>query len=127
MHQLSGNVKKPSSGNQKLDQLEAEYQQNQERISKLQRRNHDLAEKIHSCQISMEINTTQPRSLGRTRKPKSVARLVVDRFKTLSRTRIGKYSLGFWIRAALLLVVVALICGFLGFLLTRLVGILIGA
>jgi hypothetical protein len=129
MHQLSSNVNKSAPKNQTIERLEAEYQQNQERIHQLNRRNRDLADKIRSFQTDNEL-TAQPnvaRPLTRPRKPKSLARLVVDRVKNISRTRIGKYSIGFWLRAVLMLIAVAMVCGFLGFVVTRLIGLLIGA
>jgi hypothetical protein len=129
MNQLSSNVNRPTSKNQRLDKLEAEYQQNQERIRQLHRRNRDLVEKIRGFQTESALtnNLNPERPIARPRKPKSLARLVVDRLKTINRTRIGKYSLGFWVKAAIMLMAVAMVCGFLGFIVTRLIGLLVGA
>jgi hypothetical protein len=129
MNQLSSNVNRPAKNNQRLERLEAEYQQNQERIRQLHRRNRDLGEKIRGFQTEKTL-TTSPnpeRPLTRPRKPKSLARLIVDQVKSINRTRIGKYSIGFWVRAIIMLMAVALVCGFLGFTVTRIIGLLIGA
>jgi hypothetical protein len=129
MHQLSSNVQKPTPTNQTMERLEAEYKKNQERIRQLHRRNRDLADRMRSFQPEggAENHPNSVKPLTKQRRPKSLARLVVDRVKTINRTRIGKYSLGFWARAAIMLMAVAMVCGFLGFIVTRLIGLLFGA
>jgi anti-sigma-K factor RskA len=121
MNQLSSNVNRPTRNNQRLERLEAEYQQNQERIRQLHRRNRDLGEKIRGFKTenALTTNINPERPLSKPRKPKSLARLVVDRVKTINRTRIGKHSIGFWLRAVLMLMAVAMVCGFLGLILLK--------
>jgi hypothetical protein len=134
MNQLSSHVSRPTKKHQRLERLETEYQQNQERIRQLHRKNRDLVEKIRRFQtentLTTDLNEERPfatKAIGRPRKPKSLARIVVDRIQRINRTRIGKYSIGFWARAIVMLVAVAMVCGFLGFVITRLIGLLIGA
>lgn len=129
MHQISSKVGRPSRQAPNIDRLEAEYQQNQERIRQLHRRNHDLAEQM---QVFQEQNNSLPvrpiaqRSPTKSRRPKPLARIVIDRIKQLNRIRVGRYSLVFWLRVVAMMTVVAVICGTLGFMATRLVGLLIG-
>jgi chromosome condensin MukBEF ATPase and DNA-binding subunit MukB len=129
MNQLSSNVNRPARNNQRLEKLEAEYQQNQERIRQLHRRNRDLADRIREFQPegTLTTNLHPDRPVTRPRKRRSLARLVVDRVKSINKTSIGKYSIGFWIKAVIMLMAVAIVCGFLGFIITRLIGLLIGA
>jgi hypothetical protein len=129
MHQISSKVGRSSRRTPKIDRLEAEYQQNQERIRQLHRRNRDLAEQMRIFQQegnSLPVRSIAQRSPIKNRRPKSLARLVVERVEHLNRIRIGRYSLVFWLKVAGMMLVVALVCGMLGFMATRLVGLLIG-
>jgi hypothetical protein len=129
MHQISSKVGRPSRRTPKIDRLEAEYQQNQERIRQLHRRNRDLAEQMRTVQQesnSLPVRSIAQRSPMKSRRPKSLARLVVDRVEHLNRIRIGRYSLFFWLKVAVMMLMVAMVCGTLGFMATRLVGLLIG-
>jgi chromosome segregation ATPase len=129
MHQISSKVGRPSRQTPKIDRLEAEYQQNQERIRQLHRRNRDLAEQMRTVQQennSLPVRLIAQRSPMKSRRPKSLARLIVDRVEHLNRIRVGRYSLVFWLKAAVMMIVVAVVCGTLGFMATRLVGLLIG-
>jgi cell division septum initiation protein DivIVA len=129
MHQISSKVGRPSRRTPKIDRLEAEYQQNQERIRQLHRRNRDLAEQMRTVQQennSLPVNSIAQRSPMKSRRPKSLARLIVDRIEHFNRIRIGRYSLAFWLKAACMMIMVAVVCGTLGFMATRLVGLLIG-
>jgi hypothetical protein len=129
MHQISSKVGRSSRRTPKIDRLEAEYQQNQERIRQLHRRNRDLAEQMRIFQQegnSLPVRSIAQRSPVKNRRPKSLARLVVERVEHLNRIRIGRYSLVFWLKVAGMMLVVALVCGMLGFMATRLVGLLIG-
>jgi hypothetical protein len=129
MHQISSKVGRPSRRTPKIDRLEVEYQQNQERIRQLHRRNRDLAEQMRTVQQennSLPIRSISQRSPMKSRRPKSLARLIVDRIEHFNRIRIGRYSLVFWLKAAVMMIVVAVVCGTLGFMATRLVGLLIG-
>lgn len=129
MHQISSKVGKSSRRTPKIDRLEAEYQQNQERIRQLHRRNRDLAEQMRISQQeenSLPVKLIAQRSPVKNRRPKSLARLVIDRIEHLNRIRIGRYPLVFWLKATAMMIIVAVICGTLGFMATRLVGLLIG-
>jgi hypothetical protein len=129
MHQISSKVGRPSRRTPKVDRLEAEYQQNQERIRQLHRRNRDLAEQMRTVQQednSLPVGSIAQRSPIKSRRPKSLARLMVDRIEHLNRIRIGRYSLVFWLKVAAMMIVVAIVCGALGFMATRLIGLLIG-
>jgi cell division septum initiation protein DivIVA len=129
MHQISSKVGRPSRRIPKIDRLEAEYQQNQERIRQLHRRNRDLAEQMRTVQQennSLPVRSIAQRSPMKSRRPKSLARLIVDRIEHFNRIRICRYSLVFWLKAAVMMIVVAVVCGTLGFMATRLVGLLIG-
>ncbi len=129
MHQISSKVGRPSRRTPKIDRLEAEYQQNQERIRQLHRRNRDLAEQMRTVQQesnSLPVRSIAQRSPMKSRRPKSLARLVVDRVEHLNRIRIGRYPLVFWLKVAVMMLIVAVVCGTLGFMATRLVGLLIG-
>jgi hypothetical protein len=129
MHQISSKVGRPSRRTPKIDRLEAEYQQNQERIRQLHRRNRDLAVQMRTVQQednSLPIRSIAQRSPMKSRRPKSLARLLVDQFQQLNRIRVGRYSLVFWLKAAAMMLLVAVVCGTLGFMATRLVGLLIG-
>jgi hypothetical protein len=109
--------------------LEAEYQQNQERIRQLHRRNRDLAERMRTVQQesnSLPVRSIAQRSPVKSRRPRSLVRLIVDRIEHLNRIRIGRYSLVFWLKVTAMMIVVAVVCGTLGFMATRLVGLLIG-
>jgi hypothetical protein len=129
MHQISSKVGKPSHRTPKIDRLEAEYQQNQERIRQLHRRNRDLAGQMRAFQQennSLPVRSITQRSPMKSRRPKSLARSVVDQVEHLNRIRIGRYPLVFWLKVAAMMIVVAVVCGTLGFMATRLVGLLIG-
>ncbi len=129
MHQISSKVGRSSRRTPKIDRLEAEYQQNQERIRQLHRRNRDLAEQMRIFQQennSLPVGSIAQRSPVKSRRPKSLSKLVVDRIEHLNRIRIGRYPLFFWLKVAAMMLVVALVCGMLGFMATRLVGLLIG-
>jgi cell division septum initiation protein DivIVA len=129
MHQISSKVGSPSRRTPKIDRLEAEYQKNQERIRQLHRRNRDLAEQMRTVQQesnSLPVKSISQRSPMKSRRPKSLARLIVDRIEHFNRIRVGRYSLVFWAKAAAMMLVVAVVCGTLGFMATRLVGLLIG-
>ncbi len=129
MHQISSKVGRPNHRTPKIDRLEAEYQQNQERIRQLHRRNRDLAEQMRIFQQennSLPIKSIAQRSPMKSRRPKSLAKLVVDRLEHLNRIRIGRYSWVFWLKVTAMMLVVAVACGTLGFMVTRLVGLLIG-
>jgi cell division septum initiation protein DivIVA len=129
MHQISSKVGRPSRQIPKIDRLEAEYQQNQERIRQLHRRNRDLAEQMRTVQQennSLPVRSIAQRSPMKSRRPKSLARLIVDRIEHFNRIRVGRYSLVFWLKAAVMMLIVAMVCGTLGFMATRLVGLLIG-
>jgi hypothetical protein len=129
MHQISSKVDRSSRRVPKIDRLEAEYQQNQERIRQLHRRNRDLAEQMRTTQQehnSLPVKSIPPRSPIKSRRPKSLARLILERIEHLSRLRIGRYSLVFWLKATVMMLIVAIVCGTLGFMLTRLIGLLIG-
>jgi cell division septum initiation protein DivIVA len=129
MHQISTKVSRPSHRTPKIDRLEAEYQQNQERIRQLHRRNRDLAEQMRVFQQennSLPVRSIAQRSPMKSRRPKSLARLIVERVEHLNRIRIGRYPLLFWLKVAAMMIVVAVVCGTLGFMATRLVGLLIG-
>jgi predicted nuclease with TOPRIM domain len=129
MHQISNKVGKSSRRIPKIDRLEAEYQQNQERIRQLHRRNRDLAEQMRTVQQesnSLPVRSIAQRSPMKSRRPKSLARLVVDQIEHLNRIRVGRYSLFFWAKATAMMLLVAVVCGTLGFMATRLVGLLIG-
>ena len=133
MHQISSKVGRPNHRTPKIDRLEAEYQQNQERIRQLHRRNRGLAEQMRIFQ--QENNSLPVKPIAKkSRRPKSLARLIVDRFtyaqgdqfEHLNRVRIGRYSLVFWLKVVTMMLIVAVVCGTLGFMVTRLVGLLIG-
>jgi hypothetical protein len=129
MHQISSKVGRPGRRTPKIDRLEAEYQQNQERIRQLHRRNRDLAEQMRTVlpeNNSLPVKSIAQRSPMKGRRPKSLARLVVDQVEHLNRIRIGRYPLVFWLKVAAMMIVVAVVCGTLGFMATRLVGLLIG-
>jgi hypothetical protein len=129
MHQISSKVGRSSRRTPKIDRLEAEYQQNQERIRQIHRRNRDLAEQMRVFQQennSSPVRSIAQRSPMKSRRPKSLARLVVDRLEHLNRIRIGRYSLVFWLKVTAMMLFVAVACGTLGFMATRLVGLLIG-
>jgi predicted nuclease with TOPRIM domain len=94
MHQISSKVGRPSRQTPKIDRLEAEYQQNQERIRQLHRRNRDLAEQMRTVQQennSLPIRSIAQRSPMKSRRPKSLARLIVDRIEHLNRIRVGRF------------------------------------
>jgi hypothetical protein len=129
MHQISNKVGKSGRRMPKIDRLEAEYQQNQERIRQLHRRNRDLAEQMRVFQQennSLPVRSIAQRSPMKSRRPKSLARSVVDQVEHLNRIRIGRYPLVFWLKVAAMMIVVAVVCGTLGFMATRLIGLLIG-
>ncbi len=132
MHQISSKVGRTSRQIPKIDRLEAEYQKNQERIRQLHRRNRDLAEQMRTLQgtnssvVSLPVRSVAQRSAVKSRRPKSFAWLLVDGLDRLNKTRIGKYSIVFWIKAAIMMLIVAIVCGSLGFMVTRLIGLLIG-
>jgi hypothetical protein len=129
MHQISSKVGRPSRRTPKIDRLEVEYQQNQERIRQLHRRNRDLAEQMRTVQQesnSLPVRSIAQRSPMKSRRPKSLARLVVDRIEQLNRIRLGRYPLTFWLKVTVMMMVVAVVCGTIGFMATRLVGLLIG-
>jgi hypothetical protein len=129
MHQISSKVGRSSRRTPRIDRLEAEYQQNQERIRQLHRRNRDLAERMRTVQQesnSLPVRSIAQRSPVKSRRPRSLVRLIVDRIEHLNRIRIGRYSLVFWLKVTAMMIVVAVVCGTLGFMATRLVGLLIG-
>lgn len=127
MHQISSKVGSPKSRTPKIDRLEGEYQQNQERIRQLHRRNRDLAEQMREFQQdALPTRLIAQRIPLRNRRPRSLAQSVVGTLDQLSRIRIGRYPLNFWLKAAVMMVVVAVVCGSLGFMMTRLIGLLIG-
>ncbi len=129
MYQISSKVGRPSRRTPKIDRLEAEYQQNQERIRQLHRRNRDLSEQMRVFQQennSLPIRSITQGSSTKSRRPKSLARLAVDKIEHLNRIRLGRYPLTFWLKVSVMMVVVAVVCGTLGFMATRLIGLLIG-
>jgi hypothetical protein len=132
MHQISSKIGRPSRRIPKIDRLEAEYQKNQERIRQLHRRNRDLAQQMRSFSgnaaeaNSLPIRSIAQRSPTKNRRPKSLVRSIIDRFQNLDRLCLGKQPLSFWLKAAVMMVIVAVVCGSLGFMITRLIGLLIG-
>jgi hypothetical protein len=132
MHQISSKVGRPSRRIPKIDRLEAEYQKNQERIRQLHRRNRDLAQQMRSfsgnaaAENSLPVRSIAQRSQVKNRRPKSLVRSIVDTLKNLDRLRIAKQPLSFWLKATIMMVAVAVVCGSLGFMVTRLIGLLIG-
>jgi hypothetical protein len=132
MHQISSKVGRPSRRTPKIDRLEAEYQKNQERIRQLHRRNRDLAQQMRSFPgnateaNSLPIRSIAQRSPVKNRRPKSLVRSIIDSLQNLNRVRIGKQPLSFWLKATVMMVIVAVVCGSLGFMVTRLIGLLIG-
>jgi nitrate/nitrite-specific signal transduction histidine kinase len=139
MHQVSSKVSRPSRRAPKIDRLEAEYQKNQERIRQLHRRNRDLAEQMRNFQAIGQESRGIPARLIAQRSPLSARRpkswvqaailsiiSIVDGLQHFDRLRIGKQPLVFWLKAAMMMLIVAVVCGTLGFMLTRLIGLLIG-
>jgi hypothetical protein len=129
MRQISSQVGSPNRRTPKVDRMEAEYQQNQERIRQLHRRNRNLAEQMRGAQQdtnTLPIKLIAQRSPLKTRRPRSFAQLLVGSLDKFSRVRIGRYPLSFWLKVTIMMLLVALVCGFLGFMATRLIGLLIG-
>ena len=130
MHQISSKIGSPSRRTPKIDRLEAEYQQNQERIRQLHRRNRDLAGQMRTVQQendSLPAGSIAQRSPVKSRRPKSLIGLILARVDHFNRIRIGRYSLVFWLKVIVMMLIVAAVCGTLGFMATRLVGLLIGS
>jgi hypothetical protein len=129
MHQTSSKVGSRHRRTPKIDHLEAEYQQNQERIRQLHRRNRDLAVQMRGAQQetrALPPNSIAQRSPLKKRRPRSLAQLVVGTLDQFNKTKIGRYPLNFWLKVAVMMLIVAVVCGFLGFMATRLIGLLIG-
>jgi hypothetical protein len=130
MHQLANKDVKASRKSQRLERLETEYQQNQQRIRQIHQRNQQLADQMRGLrqaepqQAPLAPNNVAPISRGR--KPKSLRRIVQSGLGRVQNIRWGKYSIEFWLQAAVLALGVALVCGSLSFMVTRLVSMLLG-
>jgi hypothetical protein len=126
MHQLTNKAKRSVRRDQSLESLEAEYQKNQQRMRQIDRRNQELAEQIRLLQEQPEHFSPKVAPISRARKPKSLLRRFKDLRQGLQGFRWGKYSLEFWLQAAVLALGIALVCGTLSFMVTRLIATLMG-
>jgi seryl-tRNA synthetase len=118
----------PTRKVQRLARLESEHQQNQNRMRQLHRRNQELAQEIRY--LSQSHITQKKKNPGRTASKAShskplhqIIRYLASQLQTI---HIGRYSLMFWLQAAVMLTGVGLVCGTAGFMLVRLITGLIG-
>jgi hypothetical protein len=126
MHQLTNKAKRAVRRDQSLESLEAEYQRNQQRMRQITRRNQELAEQIRLLQEQPEHFPPKVAPISRARKPKSLLRRFKEFRQGLQGFRWGKYSLEFWLQAVVLALGIALVCGTLSFMVTRLIATLLG-
>jgi hypothetical protein len=128
MHQLANKDVKASRKSQRLERLETEYQQNQQRIRQLHQRNQQLADQMRGLRQAdpQQAAPSNVAPISRGRKPKSLRRIVQNGLGRVQSIRWGKYSIEFWLQAAVLALGVALVCGSLSFMVTRLVAMLLG-
>jgi chromosome segregation ATPase len=126
MHQLTNKAKRAVRQDQSLESLEAEYQRNQQRMRQIDRRNQELAEQIRLLQEQPGQFSPKVAPISQARKPKSLLRRFKDLRQGLQGVRSGKYSLEFWLQAAVLALGIALVCGTLSFMITRLIAALLG-
>jgi septal ring factor EnvC (AmiA/AmiB activator) len=124
MNQLTNKFNRTSAKPQSIEQLEAEYQKNQQRIRQIDRRNQELAEQIRSLQQTPPSHNTA--SVATARKPKSLLRRAKNLRRSLQGRQWGKYSLEFWLQVTVLGLGIALVCGMLSFMVTRLIAALLG-
>jgi chromosome segregation ATPase len=126
MHQLVNKTKRNGLQDRSLKSLEAEYHQNQQRMRQIDRRNQELAEQIRRLQEQPEHFSPKVAPISQARKPKSLLRRYKDLRQSLRGMQWGKYSLEFWMQASLLAVGIALVCGTISFMITRLIATLLG-
>jgi chromosome segregation ATPase len=124
MNQLTNKFNRTSAKPQSIEQLEAEYQKNQQRIRQIDRRNQELAEQIRSLQQTPPSHNVA--SVAAARKPKSLLRRAKNLRRSLQGRQWGKYSLEFWLQVTVLGLGIALVCGTLSFMVTRLIAALLG-
>jgi hypothetical protein len=113
---------------QRLARLESEHQQNQNRMRQLHRRNQELAQEIrYLSQSHIAQKKKNPgRTVAKSSHTTSLHRITRNLVSQLQTIHLGRYSLLFWLQAAVMLTGVGLVCGTAGFMLVRLVTGLIG-
>lgn len=126
MHELTNKARRSARQDRSLKSLETEYQQNQQRMRQIDRRNRELAEQIRLLQEQPEHFSPKVAPISQARKPKSLLRRFRELRQGLQNFRWGKYSLEFWLQAAVLALGIALVCGTLSFMVTRLIATLLG-
>lgn len=109
-----------SSKHQSVEQLEAEFHKNQQRIHQINRRNRELAEQIRSLQQTQSLQAVP--AMTADRKPKSLLRRVKYFRRSLRSIQWRKYSMEFWIQTTALGLGIAVVCGSVSFMLTRLIA-----
>ncbi len=113
----------PAKRVQRLSRLESEYQQNQNHIRQLHRRNQELTEEIrHLSRSRMMPKSKNPApNSPKSKNTKSLRRITHNLVAGLQATRLGRYSIMFWLQAGALLMGVGLVCGTAGFMFVRLI------
>jgi hypothetical protein len=126
MHQLTNKAIRNSRRGQSIESLKAEYHQNRQRIHRLELRNQELAERIRMIQQQPEQSYPRVAPIDGARRSKSLLRRFRELRRSLRSIQWGKYSLEFWLQAAVLALGIALVCGSLSFMVTRLIAALLG-
>lgn len=135
MHQFSSPANSPPrvpgrGPSPVLRQLAAERQRNQQEIDRLQRRNRALnaqikqVRRVRAAHLSPVTSVTPIGSRRRSAAP--WVQNLQRRGQQMGQIRLGRYSLEFWLQAALLAFGIAIVCGSLSFMVTRLVATLLG-
>jgi hypothetical protein len=113
---------------QRISRLESEHQRNQNQIRQLHQRNQELSEEIRYLSqghiAQKRKSPTRPSS--KPSHPKSLRRIYQQLVSNFQTVRIGRYSLMFWLQAAMMLAGVGIICGSSGFMFVRLITGLMG-
>jgi hypothetical protein len=124
MHQLKNRFNRTTLKHQSIEQLEAEYHRNQQRIQQINHRNQKLAEQILGLQQTQPMQAVP--SITSARQPRSLLRRVKDLRHGFRSMQWGKQSPKFWMQTTILGLGIALVCGFLSFMVTRLIASLLG-
>lgn len=124
MHQLKNRFNRTSPKLQSVEQLEAEYHRNQQRIQQINHRNQELAEQILGLQQTQPMQAVP--SMTSARQPRSLLRRVKDLRHGFRNIQWGKQSPTFWMQTTILGLGIALVCGSLSFMVTRLIASRLG-
>jgi hypothetical protein len=124
MHQLKNRFNRTSPKHQSVEQLEAEYHRNQQRIQQINHRNQELAEQILGLQQTQPMQAVP--SMTAARQPRSLLRRLKGLRHGFRSIQWGKQSPTFWIQTTILGLGIALVCGSLSFIVTRLIASRLG-